>query len=345
MKIKKITALLLTVALGATMLIGCSKNYTSVMTIDGEEIAPNIYLLSQLESYMNASKKAEAGTDVLKSTIEEKPAQQWIHDETIKTLQSYVFTNKEFDSRKLSMTEDELLQIDATAQSMWSIMEPMYKPNGVGFETYKDMLLSTYKGDKIFDAIYGEGGEKAPTNDEVKKYLQENYIRLKGFKLSKMDAEGKAVSEGAVKELSDAANEAVKELNEGAAFEETLVKYMTMGGAIVKSETDYSSAAGHIWEEFIKKDSEKYPIEFVNKGFAASVDGKYTVYEAEDGFIVYTKVDNFTNEGEIDSLKKSLVAEMKNAEFSEFIQKGAAALEIKADDGAVKYYSVSKIKY
>ncbi|MEG1050168.1 MAG: hypothetical protein RSE24_06465 [Oscillospiraceae bacterium] len=345
MKIKKITALVLTAALGASMLIGCSKSYTSVVTIDEQPIAPNLYLLAQLESYMNASKQAEAGKDVLKSTIEEKPAQQWIYDETITTLQSYVFVNKEFDSRKLTMTEDELAQVDATATSMWSIMESMYKPNGVGYETYKDMLLSTYKSDKVFDAIYGEGGEKAPTDVQVKSYLQDNYIRLRGFKLSKMDAEGKAVSESDIKLLATEAETAQKELNEGAGFDETLVKHMTQAGKIVKSETDYSVATQHTWEEFIKKDSEKYPIEFVNQGFAATVDGKYSVYEAEDGFIVYTKVENLKSDEEITSLKGSLVAEMKNEEFSAFTRDGAAALTVKPDDGAVKYYNVSKIKY
>ncbi|MEG0092085.1 MAG: hypothetical protein RSA20_09705, partial [Oscillospiraceae bacterium] len=99
----------------------------------------------------------------------------------------------------------------------------------------------------------------------------------------------------------------------------------------VKAETDYSVATQHTWEEFIKKDSEKYPIEFVNQGFAATVDGKYSVYEAEDGFIVYTKVENLKSDEEITSLKGSLVAEMKNEEFSAFTRDGAAALTVKPD--------------
>lgn len=345
MKIKKIIALLLTMAIGASIFAGCSKTYEKVTTIDGEPISPSIYLMAQLEGYFNAAQKIEAGEDLLKSTIEEKTAKQWIYDETIKTLQAYVFANREFEKRGLAFTVDEASQMDANSEYMWATVEAMYTPNGIGYETYKQMLTTVYKRDKIFYDIYGPEGEKAPTDDEAKKYIEETYSRVNGLYISKVDDAGTAVSEDKIKELSAVANDALADLKGGADFVQTQVKYMTIAGTITGSTNDFSKAEDYTWNTNVKKDSTQYPAAFIKDTFAAEVNGDYAVYEMDQEFVVYQRVENYKDETEFKTMKANVVAEMKNDEFLAFVKEQSSAYEVKPDDAAVKYYSLEKVKY
>lgn len=342
---KKIIAVILVAVLSCTALVGCSKSYTSVLTINGEEIAPNIYLLAQLESYYNALDLVEEGTkDINKGTIEGVPAVQWIYDDAVKALKNYIYTENEFEEKGLSFTQEDLEQIEASAQYMWSYVQDMYKENGVGYETYKSMLMNTYKSDRIFNNTYGVGGEKEPSDDEAKKYLEESYARIKGFFIAKLNDAGEPVAEDMLKDFGNYAVDALNELNGGADFIETQIKYMTMVGERVESENDFSNAEEYTWEEFIEKDGDKYPEEMITKLFELQKNQGYAMHELEEHFIIFQRIDNYADEEEFKSLKKSMISEMKNDEYMTALEENAAAYEVVKDEGAVKYYSVNKIK-
>lgn len=344
MKIKKFTALVLTMAVGASIFAGCSKSYSSVITIDNEGVAPGMYLMAQLEAYTKASQEVEDGTEVLKATIDEKPAQEWIKEETLKILKTNAFYNKEFERRGLELTEQEISQIEASTTNIWPNLEKIYKDNGINLTTYTEMFTTMYKRDKIFFDIYGEGKEKAPTAEEYAKYIDENYARIRGFQISKQDVAGANVAEEAIKQLSDIAIDAQKELDGGADFNDVRIKYMRIAGTVVGLTTGFDSEEEYSVKQFIKKDIAQFPETLVNEVFAAEVDGKFYIQDLETSFLVYQRVANDEDPIQLASLQASVVSEMKNDEFTAFVDESTAKYEVSEDAAAVSYYAATKIK-
>jgi len=343
--IKKIAAAVLTVAMSAALFTGCSKSYEKVVTVDGVDFAPNMYLCAQYNAYNTAwSMVGEDVEDLMAETIEEMSAAEWIHNETIKNLQVYAWTEKTFDEMGLSLDEEELNYINELVEYYWPYNEEYYKANGIGKETYTKFNTFSYKYDEIFTALYGEGGEKAVTDAEYKAHMDENYARITGFYMPKLDKEGDLLPEREIDVIKGYCEDAVNELNGGADLEEISAKYRQTAGDYLAYGIDYSNASDNVIDSYIGKDSTAFSGEVEEKAFSLTPDGEYVWGEMDEDLIVYKRVENFSDDSELEEVKSSLLAEMKSEEFNTYAEAEAAKLATEEDAAAVKFYSVNKIK-
>lgn len=333
------------VAMTAVLFTGCGKNYEKVVTVDGVDFAPNMYLCAQYNAYNNAWSMVEDDVeDIMSATIEEMSAADWIHAETIKDLQVYAWTEKTFEEMGLSLAQEELDYIDQLVEYYWPYMEETYAANGIGKETYKKFNTFSYKYDKIFSALYEDGGEMAPTTEEYKAYMDDNYARITGFYMPKLDKEGEVLPTKDIEKIKAYCEEAVAELNSGASLEETSVKYKTLAGDYLAYDIDYSDASNNIIDSYIGKESTAFSAEVEEKAFSLSPDSEYVYGEMDEDLIVYKRIENFSTEAELDNVKSSLLSEMKSEEFNAYAEEQASQLAVEEVAAAVKYYAVKKIK-
>lgn len=346
MIIKKIAAAVLTVAMTAALFTGCSKNYEKVVTVGDMEFSPSMYLCAQFNAYNTAYTKAEAETheEVMTAEIDGLSAEEWIHQETIKNLRVYAWTEKTFDEMNLELLPEETGYINELVEYYWPYNEEFYTANGIGKETYVKFNTFSYKYDKIFDALYSEGGEKEVTDAEYKEYMDSKYARISGFYMPKQDKLGKELNERDLAVIKGYCEDAVNELNSGAKVDETSVKYKTMASDYLKLEYDYSDPANNLFDSYISKDTTAFSAEVADKAFAMTENSEYVMGEMDEDLVVFKRVENFSDDSELEEVKSSLLAEMKSEEFNTYAEAEAAKLATEEDAAAVKFYSVNKIK-
>ena len=344
--IKRIAAAVLAVAMTAVLFTGCSKNYSKVVTVDGMDFTPSMYLCAQYNAYSTAWSETEAETheEVMASEIDGMSAEEWIHQETIKTLQVYTWTEKTFEEMGLEFLAEETAYIEQLVEYYWPYSEEFYTANGIGKETYSKFNMFSYKYDKIFDALYSEGGVKEVTEAEYREYMDSKYSRITGFYMPKQDRLGKALGEKDLEVIKGYCEAAVEELNNGADLGETSVKYKTMANDYLKLEVDYSDESNNVIDSYIGKDSTAFSKEVEEKAFAMSDNSEYVMGEMDEDLIVFKRIANFATDDEFESLKGDLLSEMKSEEFNAYAEELAAQLSTTEDTAAVKYYAVSKIK-
>ena len=345
MIIKKIAAAVLTVAMTAVLFTGCGKNYEKVVTVDGVDFTPSMYLCAQYNAYNTAWGMVDEDVeDLMDETIEEMSAAEWIHNETIKNLQVYAWTEKTFDEMGLSLDEEELNYINELVEYYWPYSEEYYTANGIGKETYTKFNTFSYKYDKIFTALYGEGGAKEVTDAEYKAYMNESYARITGFYMPKLDKQGDLLPEREIDVIKGYCEDAVAELNSGAELDATSVKYKTLAGDYLAYDIDYSNASDNVIDSYIGKDSTAFSGDVEETAFSLSPDSEYVWGEMDEDLIVYKRIENFSKDSELEEVKSSLLTEMKSEEFNAYAEAEAAKLATEEDAAAVKFYSVNKIK-
>lgn len=344
MNIKKFTAFTLTAVLAAAGFTGCSKNYETVVTVDGTAFSPSMYLCAQYQAYNAALSYVADAANVLDVTIEEMPAEEWIHAETIKNLQVYVWTEKTYEEMGLEIDAEEQAYIDYQIEYYWPYVEAAYTENGIGEETYRKFVTLDYKSNELFSKIYEDGSEKAPTEDEYIAYMNENYARIKGFYMPMTDAEGNEMDENQLKSVAELCDAAVAELNAGADLEEVCGKYKSKAAIIASDKTAYEDGSQYVTDTYIGKNSESFAQIVSANAFAMEENGEYTYDETNNRYLIYQRVPNFGDGSELSDIKANLLSEMKGEEHLAYVESETSKLDVAENTGAVKYYSVNKIK-
>jgi len=174
--------------------------------------------------------------------------------------------------------------------------------------------------------------------------MDENYARVTGFYMPKQDKLGKELGEKDMDVIKGYCADAVNELNSGADLEETAEKFKTLAGDYLKLEVLYEDADENVIDSYIGKNSTAFSGEVEEQAFALVPGSEYVWGEMDEDFIVYKRIENFSEGSELEDVKSSLLAEMKSEEYNTYVQEQAEQLETEVDSAAVKYYSVDKIK-
>ena len=127
MKIGK-KALAAVLALALALAAGCSSKDTSWVARSGEDTIPaGVYLVELMMGYNEAASQLYGEGDILKSTIEDTPVPQYITDYAKKECANLLAIRKEFQSRGLSVGEEENQQAADYTDYLYSIGESFYQ--------------------------------------------------------------------------------------------------------------------------------------------------------------------------------------------------------------------------
>ncbi|MBP3857956.1 MAG: hypothetical protein IK990_20320 [Ruminiclostridium sp.] len=196
----------LTIVCGALIAAAgsCSLSQTYPVTVDGERFRAGLYILEQQYAASDAVSKigeeqpdldtSAEGFTYLDQTVEGKKFADWVNDRALELCREYVAVEHLFDQYGLSLTADELAEINANVKSTWTeenmyaqyfygvdIIGDYYESFGVGEESYKQFQIESKKRSDLFDHLYGEGGELAATQDEINTALNSDYLAVNYF--------------------------------------------------------------------------------------------------------------------------------------------------------------------
>ncbi len=319
--------------------VGCSTP-ANAGKVGETDISSGLYLLMQLNAYQDAASKVEdSSKPVLKQTVDETPAEEWINKKTVENVQRYAGILALSEEHNIALTEEQNETIDTTLEREWDLYEPYYTQNGIGKETLKKALESEQKATLLLSVIYGKGGTEAVSESELTAYIEKNYADISFFSLPAMTPDYKFADESQKEELKKEADNAKARLEKGESMEtvaQDSVKkaYEILGASMPTSE---SSLVENTTVSLVNNTES----ELLKAVFDTKKDAFGTAMDSSGlGVIVFQRKELKDKE----LVSSSALASMKKDELNQRLVKKGEELRTNLDESARKSLSVKNIK-
>ena len=330
-------ALALAMCAGLTGCYSEDKAWAAKMGEDTMPIGGYIYYLSS--AYSQGSALVENGQEVLKNTIEGQNASQCIQDKALEQLKSFYFVQQKFDEMGLALDEEDQENITNASNSMWSYYKTAFEAVGVAQSSFTRAYAEyNIKLQKVMQAMYGEGGERALTEDEMHDYYTENYIYYNYFYVpfSTTDEEGqsKTMEEDEQAQVKEALREHVKSISSGdETLEQASAAYVAEGSS--KPTLGEASAINknNLSEQF-------------SEALTGLKDGESAMVDMSSGAYVLQKMNIETDYQALindETRKEGLIAEMKGEEFTEYVKEQSASVNLDLNEKAIGSVKLSLV--
>lgn len=343
----KIASLLLAVLmLFSVCAVGCSFQKEWSYKTDAQELAIGVYLTAMQEAYSEAQGYAQSvdgydassdkwlDLEITDSEGNKKVAKDWIKETAERRCLELLVMQPELD--KLGATTDEatLTQLKETYETQWnSAGKAALEKHGVSMESfvYYESNYSRLR-DRLFDALYGEGGTQAVPADEIQKYLTDNYARYGVVPVSlyesTTDEAGTsttvALSADKQKEITDALDGYVKTVN----AEKDAKKAAETASKLI---TDYLTSTGkdetQLQNVTLPKKDAGIADKDLTKALESLEEGKaVTVKTGEENSQSYFYIFRYDNENlkahyqEDNVTDKQVLQKMKAEDFKAYLQ-------------------------
>ena len=222
--VKKATALLAVCALAIGMTAcGTSSGSEIVAENENTKITMGAYAYCMYSAYYQASYYVpDATQSILSQEINGQSAEDWMRDRALENMKSMFVVDAKAAELGVSFTDEERKAIDTNMDSSWNTSQDFIKQlisYGVTKEGVKQLSFEfNLKYTKIFQTLYGEGGEKAVSGEDKKAHLIENYTDFAYFtkSVSSLSDEDKAAAKATLDGYAAAINDGSKTMEQAA---------------------------------------------------------------------------------------------------------------------------------
>lgn len=213
---------------------------------NGEEVqygkAPYLYYLQWLRDYYYAyitslssqlGSNAPTWAEMLESTVLTAPntLSQTIVSTAQEQYMTYLYVENAFKTLGLSLSAEETKAVDTLIQSDWISLygqdgfNTIRQTLGLKYDDFWNIVACNTKMAKLVEYYYGEGGPQEVTQEEKQEYFDSYYARFKYVIFMTKDSDGNKFGETKLNEVYAKRDAVLAELDQGAAFEDVLVKY------------------------------------------------------------------------------------------------------------------------
>ena len=208
MNLRKKCAAVLTAGALALSMAACSSDTSWIMRKDPLEMPVGVYINNLIQSYYEATTLVEdAEQDVLSQQIEGQDAEDWIQQNAIDETKKAMAICSEFNARNIAFSQEQLLSCQEQAASYYEQAGDNLEKNGISQDSIELIYQIAYMKTQLFQALYGEAGENPVSEEELRDYYNENYIKMavKTFSFSDVEVPEDATEEekAAYQEFND----------------------------------------------------------------------------------------------------------------------------------------------
>lgn len=236
-------------------LAACGSNTAYAFTIDGEQVKAGIYIYYSYVAYNDAittltEQNAELDTtddDLVKDQIiDDVDTLTWIQNKAQDYCEEHIAVNRDFDAVGLTLTEEEISEIDATMESFWGTNEEAFEENGISEASIREVMEYTYKASDLFLYYYDIDGEEGVTEEEVHEHYVENNARVQYVRFDLVDGTGAELDDDGKAEIEEMVNDylaAVEKLKDEDKIGEKMDEIQEEYNAYVTSVSEEAVAA------------------------------------------------------------------------------------------------------
>ncbi len=306
------------------------------------------------------SSTTSATTDYFAETIDGKSYEDYVKESALNTIKRFIYVKRMCDENNLTISDQDKNNSLTMTEYYWNYYgyASLFEANGVSLATYKEYTLYSLYEDKYFNFIYGEGGDKAVSDTDIKNFLYSNYVIadvLSASVASKKDSEKALVQTDFEKYKA--------RLEKGETFEKIYKEYNKVKEDTTSSTT--SSAASSATSSTTSGSEENKALA-PKDSYAQVIGSKETSYSSkqyetikamktgevkfvkddESGYYyLFVKGDITADPYYLEGLKKNVLNDMKFDEFEAAIKAESVKVELKTIAFAINQFKVKKIKY
>ena len=330
--------------------IGCSSGDQTWSAKSGDttlSIGSYIYFLAVASS--DAAKLVEdSDQPVLKQTVEGEDAETWIRNKAEYYVKYYFAILKMMNDRGITLTEEEKNAAATQAAYYWNQSSSQMEGYGIALASY---TMATAEQSqmitKLFQNIYGKGGEKEVPDSDLQTYFEDNYASYAYLAqyLFTYGEDGKATA------MDDDQKAAVKKELEGY-IERYNNGSMTLDEVVeAYKKTEYYQAlhtddteSTEVLKESVEKLTEDSTIGAAVLGIEA---GKAALADLSGSGAYYVVFRHDIKEKTAEWLadetdRNELLSGLKNEEFQAMVEDEIASVEVEFNTGAMQAQKVSK---
>lgn len=336
----KLTAVLAALIL---LLAGCSGSDTSWVAQAGEDtIAPGVYLVELMMGYNEAASRNPSAENILKETIDDLPAPQYITDYAKRECAKLLAIQREFTARGLELTAEDNESADAYTDYLYQMGENFYQANGVAKESVQFINDRTMMSLAVFNDLYGEGGEREVPRAELEKEFAGQYTRSQYILFPKVDsATGAPLGEEAVAAAKAKAEEYLEKAKGGENFTDLLyenAKEMDPANIQERHEDDRA------YDAYLENNANYYPPVY-ESAILEMADNEIRLVEDDYYYYILKKLPLLEGESErVENYLSGILQSMKYDEYMELLEDWGEELGVKYNNAALAAFSPAKLK-
>lgn len=160
------------------------------MTVGDSKINAGIYIYNELTemSYQMTMMYYQKGIkkDYFNQKVDGKAFDEYLSDYALTATKEYAAVVDKFNELGLTLSDEDIKSINDSISSTWDSQGEFYESEGISKESVKLALKGSKMREELFDHYYAEGGEEAVSDDEMVKYLDDNYLRYKSISFAKL---------------------------------------------------------------------------------------------------------------------------------------------------------------
>lgn len=278
----------------AVMFLSLSSCTVSKVKVNGTKIDNEIY--AYFEDTAEKNEDGEASEEAV-----------------LKKISRYVAINSEFANRGLTLDSSIKAEVSNHVNDLWHLYGAYYEENGISKQTVYKIELSSAFEDALLEDYYAEDGDNPVTEEEIKKYFEENYaaIRFVTGYLFNVDDNGAttAMTDAEKTKLTNSFKAVAEMITDGTSIEEavgSLGENIEVRDTVINAFSDGTFPDG-FWNTV--KSIEK---------------GKTQVITVSDYIFLVKRVDIFSEEyGYYNTYRTDCLKQMKGEEFNAVIDSWA----------------------
>jgi len=350
---KKIITVLLAVLMLLVPMTGCVQDQKPVVTIEGVSFTPGQYLMYQLDSYQVISTRMEytfEGTSIKQqmSMYDSENAVRidvWISSNTLEELRLNVYFQKKFAELGLTISEEDAKSNHENAVKIYENYEVnydnYYSRNGISLESLEFWLTDQFRRTEVFNKLYQNGGELAPTDDEMKAFVAERYGRGKFLAIPFYNlSTGEMLDSEEIENIEYICADMADRLNAGEDIDDLNKESLLALGQIKEDETPEP-----VDDFFFDTESSDFSTEMMNI-FADTPYNTATWYKDEyyGYYYVLLRLDPLAEDVDyFNTYYNTILNTMKYGEFLEAAMEITGDYEPDMDVKSAQYYKPEKI--
>lgn len=339
----KICAFACALAVGLTV-TGCSD--TSWILKDGNITIPtgvyNYYLIGGASTVQSlAAASSSSGTsaaDMWSQTVSGTDAVTWAKNNALESCKELVTIEKLCAERKVTLTNDQQTDASSKASTSYNSYKSLWSKNDISEASFERIAKDMYLKQKLFDSYYAANGDNAVSESELEDYYAKNYAHVKQIFVSKYDTSTYAALTG---DDLTAAEKKAKEAYAAAKadpknFDTYVTKYNEDPGM-------KSNPSGYIFSK-ASAQSTGYDTKFTDLAFSLKT-GEVGMAESDMGWFIEYKAETDPKDTSTftDSLKSTVLSEMKSDEFEKIITDQTAKENFQQNDKTISHYNPKKL--
>ncbi len=346
MTIKKLAALGLALGMAAVSLAGCGNKTPQVAaTYNGGSIPAGVYIFHQANAMNEAYQRVENPyEDILSQEIDDVKAEQWINNRAVELVKTYAAVATE--AARLNLTVDETFasSIKQSLSQTWSTDGKSMEKMGISFASAEAVANNSQLANEVFLAYYGEGGEKAVPEAELKSHFTENYRRVLMLVLSKRDlSTGIALDSGRRDEVAKLYADYKARVEAGEPLFDIIVAENDRAKAAAGNTQETPALVEAEQEMLVNKDNTSYPPALLEEIFTSTAKNTSKFYEDDNYYVLYELRDTLGDGTAFENAKNTLLSSYKGEAFRQDMIAMADAIGFKLNTEVTSKFKVSKL--